>query len=290
MTARPHSFRRLVLGLQPSASDRAMQLAVETAALLGIELLGLFLEESSLSDLAGIPFVREFRPLNGGWHPIDPGRLSSDLELAARSAGRIFADAAKRLSTGYQFEVIRGPTAKTIASVSQTGDIVMILEPLSPAERAAQQFSWLQDAALQSEAAVMLVPRRIARRTGPVVAVAVTPDDPSIDAAAAIAVAAGEDLIVVEACEGAADDARIRNLAADTGLTIKRVVAGKTPPLDWGALSAAFSELQERLVVVTRGTLNHDAISMMTSARHVPVLVVEPPDSVTRKAAPHATR
>ena len=117
MPERPHSFKRLVLGLQPSASDRTMQLAVELADLLHLDLLGLFLEDTSLRDLAGIPFAREFRSLGGGWHAIDLGRLSHDFELAARNIERMFTQAAKRLPTRSQFEVVRGPLAKTFASV-----------------------------------------------------------------------------------------------------------------------------------------------------------------------------
>ena len=190
MSKEPHSFKRLVLGLQPSAPDRAMQLAVELADLLHLDLLGLFLEDTSLHDLASIPFSREFRPLGGGWHTLDLDRLSRDFELAARSIERKFMDAAKRLPTGCQFAVARGPMTTTLASISRSDDIVMIVEPRSPAERATQQFSWLLEAAFRSAAAVMLVPPQIVRTKGPVVAMATSPDDPSILAAAAIALAA----------------------------------------------------------------------------------------------------
>ena len=158
MSREPHSFKRLVLGLQPGAHDRSMRVAVELADLLHLDLLGLFLEDTSLRDLASIPFSREFRPLGGGWHTIDIERLSRDVELAARGLERKFLDAAKRLLTGYQFEVARGPMAKTFASVSRSDDIVMIVEPQSPAERATLQFAWLLEAAFKSAAAVMLVP------------------------------------------------------------------------------------------------------------------------------------
>ena len=66
MSTQPYSFKRIVLGLQPSAPDRAMQLAVELADLLHLDLLGLFLEDTSLRDLASMPFAREFRLLGGG--------------------------------------------------------------------------------------------------------------------------------------------------------------------------------------------------------------------------------
>ena len=230
-----------------------MQLAVELADLLHLDLLGLFLEDTSLRDLAGIPFAREFRSLGGGWHTIDLDRLSHDVELAARNIERMFTQAAKRLPTRSQFEIVRGPLAKTFASVSPTDDIVMIVEPVSAAERATQQFAWLVQAAFQSAAAVMLVPPQIARTKGPIVAIAATPDDPSIHTAAAIAVAAKEELVVIEA----------------------RGIALPDPAI----CAQAFRQSQERLIVMTRGAFEDGAASTIAAARRVPVLVIEPPAS-----------
>ena len=276
MPKKPHSFKRLVLGLQPGAHDRTMQLAVELADLLHLDLLGLFLEDTSLRDLASIPFSREFRSLGGGWHTIDLDQLSHDFELAARSIERKFVSAAKRLLTGYQFEVARGPMAKTFTTFSRIDDIVMIVEPQSPAERATQQFSWLLEAAFQSAAAVMLVPSHIARAKGPVVAIATSPGDSSIDAAAAIALAAKEELVIIEADGRDIDDTRLRKLAAGTDLIIKRVAADRPGLADPAACALAFRQIQERLIVMTRGALADRTASAIAAARRVPVLVVEP--------------
>ena len=284
MPMEPHSFRRLVLGLQPSAANRTMQLAVELADLLHLDLLGLFLEDTSLRDFAKIPFAREFRLLGGGWHAIELDQLSHDFELAARSIERMFTDAAKHLTTRYQFELVRGPMAETIASISRTDDIVMIVEPLSPAERATQQFTWLMQAAFRSAGAVMLVPPHIVRTKGPVVAIAASPDDPSIQAAAAIAVAAKEELVVIDADSHDADDPYIRKLAADTGLAIKIVAAANVTFPDPATCAQAFRQMQERLVVMARGAFADAAASAIAAARRVPVLVVEPPSSA--KPAP----
>ena len=273
-----------MLGLQPSAANRTMQLAVELADLLHLDLLGLFLEDTSLRDFAKIPFAREFRLLGGGWHAIELDQLSHDFELAARSIERMFTDAAQHLTTRYQFELVRGPMAETIASISRTDDIVMIVEPLSPAERATQQFTWLMQAAFRSAGAVMLVPPHIVRTKGPVVAIAASPDDPSIQAAAAIAVAAKEELVVIDADSHDADDPYIRKLAADTGLTIKIVAAANVTLPDPATCAQAFRQMQERLVVMARGAFADAAASAIAAARRVPVLVVEPPSGA--KPAP----
>jgi hypothetical protein len=289
MSREPHSFRRLVLGLQPGAHDRAMRLAVELADLLHLDLLGLFLEDTSLLDLAGIPFSREFRPLGGGWHTIDLDRLLHDFELAARSIERKFMGAAKRLPTGYQFEVARGSLARTFASVSRRDDIVMIVEPQSPAERATQQFSWLLEAAFKSAAAVMLVPPHIARSKGPVVAIAASAGDPSVRAAAAIALAGKEELVIVDTDGRDADDPDIRKLAVDTGLSIKHIAAGGLKLTDPTACALAFRQIQERLIVMTRGGFADQAASAIAAARRVPVLVVEPEEVVADETGPRPT-
>ena len=288
MSRETHSFKRLVLGLQPGAHDRTMRLAVELADLLHLDLLGLYLEDTSLLDLAGIPFSREFRPLGGGWHTLDLDRLSHDFELAAHSIERKFMNAIKRLPTGYHFEIARGSPAKTFASVSRRDDIVMIVEPQSPAERVTQQFSWLLEAAFRSAAAVMLVPPHVTRTKGPVVAISTSPDDPSIRAAAAIALAAKEELVIIEADGRDTDDPGIRKLAADTGPSIRHVTAAKIGLADPAACAMAFRQLQERLIVMTRGAFTDRAASAIAATRRVPVLVVEPSGMAAGETGPAA--
>jgi hypothetical protein len=289
MPKEPHSFKRLVLGLQPSAHDRTMDLAVALADLLHLDLLGLLLEDTSLHDLASGAFLREFRLLGGGWQAIDLDRLSRDFELAARSIERRFMGAASRLPTGYQFEVARGPMAKTFASISRTDDIVMIAEPASAAERASQQFSWLLEAAFRSAAAVMLVPPRIIRANGPVVAIATSFDDPSIQAAAAIAFAAKEELVIIESDGRDAEDPGIGKLA-DSGLTVKRIAAAGTGLADARTCALVFRQVEERLIVMTRGAFADETALSIAAARQVPVLVVEPSAAIEAAPPPAAAR
>ena len=176
-----------------------MRLAVDLADLLDLELLGLFLEDTGLHDLAGIPFAREFRPLGGGWRPLEVERLRQDLELAARSAERIFTKAVKHLPTKRRFEVIRGPTAEMVESISRTDDIVMVdragqSRPSAPAGNSPG--SWRRPSTPQPRSSSCRP--RIARAAGPVVAIAAGGEDPSIRTAAAIAIAAREGLIIVQ--------------------------------------------------------------------------------------------
>jgi hypothetical protein len=186
----------------------------------------------------------------------------------------------KDIRTSCHFEVTRAAAAQAIASISRSEDIVMITEPPTPAALATQQFAWLLSAAFQSAAAVMLVPTRVARATGPVVAIALAPDDPSILTAAAIAVAAKENLIIVHRYEGKGDDPKDRKLAADTGLTIKHVFTGKASLSD--PTTYAHINVRERLVVAARGVLAPESALAIASSRRVPVLLIAPGEASPR--------
>jgi hypothetical protein len=148
---------------------------------------------------------------------------------------------------------------------------MMIVEPVSPAERTAPQFPWLLQAAFQGAGAVMLVPQRIARRRGPIVAIAATPDDPAIHTAAAVAVAAKEELIVVQLYEAADDRRRV----AATSVGVKYVSPGKIQLSDPSALTHAFGRSEERLIVLSRGDIDDQLASKITATRRVPVLMIE---------------
>lgn len=279
MPDEPRAFRRLVLGLQPRAPDVTMRLAVDLAQLLQLDLLGLFLADTSLHQLAAIPFAREIRTPGGGWHSIDVERVSHDIDLAARTVERLFTGAARRLSRPYQFEIARGPLSEAIASISRIDDIVMIVEPASPGERATRQFEWLMQAAFRSAAAVMLVPPRNLRTTGPIVAIATGAGDASVRAAAAIALAAAEPLIIVDAGETKIEEARINALQAELTVKVSHIALGNALRTRPAMLSAQDYPFHERLMIITRGVLGDEGASQLATIRGVPVLIVEPTDS-----------
>jgi hypothetical protein len=100
------------------------------------------------------------------------------------------------------------------------------------------------------------------------------PDDPSTHAAAAIAKATKEGLVIVEANGQDWGDAAIRQLAAETGVSVKRIRAAEQPLSHPGTWAQTFDALRERLVVMTRGPLAYEETSSIASARQVPVLVI----------------
>ncbi len=266
--AQPSSeFRRAVLGLHHHAGKLGLLAAVDMARLLDLDLFGLFVEDEDLLHLAGFPFVREFSPLGGGWRPIERDRLGRDLRAAARSAQRLFADAAKGMSGNCEFGLARGSLAEALLAHTRAGDIVILSAPATAGEYPPGRSPLLIETALRSAAGVLLVPWQIVRRTGDVVAIAAQPDDPSIRLAAAAANAANEELIIVELFEA---DAEMR--AHERRGT--RRAAGRIAASDPSMLVAALRSERERLIVVTHGSTDAALPSILASCRRVPVLVI----------------
>jgi hypothetical protein len=260
-------FRRAVLGLHHHPSRHGMSMAVDVARLLGLDLFGLFVEDEDLMHLAALPFAREFNPLDG-WRAVDGVQLARDLQAAASRAQRSLAAAAKDLPTACEFLTVRGTMAEAISAHARPDDVVMLSAPATVGEYSAERFLLLIETALQSAAAVLLIPRQLARNAGDVMAIATHPDDPSIRLAAGIARAANEELVIIELFE---DDAPARSPAGGRRATRRAARAAMSDP---AMLVAAFRGERERLVVVTHGAVDPSLPTIVASWRRVPVLVI----------------
>jgi hypothetical protein len=278
MAAGPHRHR-VIMHLHDGAAERAIiRAAAELAQLLGLALHGVFLEEDALPELAGLPFIREFRLATGEWHKLDRAQLANEQQAAATEARRMLDEAAGALGVMQLFDVVSGDPALFITASSQAGDIIVVAQPRLPAEALVHATAqWLQ-AAHACAASVMLVPRGLARRRGPVAAVVCAESDPALHIAARIAAAAGESLLLLvwgqrELANGAAEQARAAGLASNR--IVVRSIAGVMPEDVLQGLGGS----NERLVVLARGACGADnaaVSSHIAASRGVPVLVVEP--------------
>ncbi len=266
-------FKRMVLGLPHSATDYAsVAFTAQLAELLGLDIVGLYVEDENLTGLSALSCVRELRSLGGGWHPIDAAQLAQGRGQAAADARRLFEEAAKALRVGTRFNLVKGTMAEIIGSQSTVDDIIAIIEPKNPAERVTYQYRQLMDVAFNAPSATLLVPSHISRRTGPIVAVAASGQDPSIHAALGIATSIKERLIVLAPPD--ANKEAMARLAGAGGVSVD------WRPLPGGIigvpeLAFLLSRTSERFVVVSRGRADDWGPSQLASGRGVPVLVTE---------------
>ena len=169
-----------------------------------------------------------------------------------------------------------------MASFIQAGDIVTIIEPSHPGESITRQFTALLDAAFETAAAILVVPRRIVRASGPVMAVESGPEDTSIRVALEIAAALKERLIVV-APPGALLSPEIAADAEQLGVAVEQLAAGATDANAPSALPSS-SRSKERLRVIARRLLD-GAPELFSMLHGVPLLVVD-----SDQAAPAAAQ
>jgi hypothetical protein len=271
-------FTRMVLGLPHSTADyEGIEAAAALAETLGLDLLAALIEDAGLLGLAGQPYARELRALGAGWQPIDAAQLDQELQRAADAARLRFFDKLRARNVAKQFQVSRGTAAQVITSLVRPTDIVVLFESKHPAERIAQQTTDLAEAAFAAASAVMVVPCRIARGHGPIVALAVGPDDSSVRTAVAIAAAAKEHLIVLNASGRSlaiGDEAFARNVHIEER-TIREPVA------DARNLAAMLASINERILVTPLSPFTHGDLERVASLCGVPVLVVESKHTTT---------
>lgn len=117
------SFRRILVGLD--ASRQSLQ-ALETAALwaaeMGAELIGLFVEDAGLLDIAALPVSRA----HGGAGELDRAMMERALRVQARHARQAMAGVAERSRLRWSFKVARGDIGRELLAAAAECDLVTI--------------------------------------------------------------------------------------------------------------------------------------------------------------------
>ena len=276
-TQRLSAYRRIIFELSHGAADAdALHAVAELARLLGLVLHGLFIEDEAVLSLAALPFAREFHLGRNAWSPMDQERVAAEFRATAGRVRLTLEAAAAALGVASAFEVLRGDPAEVVAALSRADDIVVVADPGVAVGRAAYGFARLCTAAHRSAASVMLMPARVARRTGSVVVLATGAADPALEIAGRIAVAANEALIVLLRPAGGetahrAAAAALRERAGAIGLSRERVVLRRVHGERVDDVLQALAGQRERLIVLSH-LPGHDA-ARIAAQRRVPVLV-----------------
>lgn len=228
-------FKRIVVDLHCSGCDRLiLRHAAELAQMLQLELFGRFFADPAPARLAALPFAREFRPGERAWAPLERANVSHELSLAITAAERLFQQMAAPLPR--HFQLIDDPAllehqlngrGETIAVIHQSG---YPSEPFGP----------MLESAFQSAASVLILPSGVPPKSGPILAVITSPDDPAASIAATLASASGERLLHLDSRAG----------------TATQVPAA-------------------RLIVTRRGTFTNATLALIAARKKTPVLVLD---------------
>ena len=269
---------RLILDLYWGSADQGtITAAAEFARLMGLDLLGLYVEDEAVHALAGLPFAREFRLPAHEWGAIEAGRIADEFRAAAMGAQRRLMRTADALGVAHAFEVLRGDPTASITSRSRPGDTVVFFEPRGAGDRSTRSFIRLWQAALSSPASVLLVPVRLSRRRGPVAAAVTRTNDPALSTAARIARAAGEDLLLLIPERGHPTPEEAVAAARSIGLAERKIHTRVLRGRSTEGILHALADCPERMLVLERRMLAgpDDALFAIAARCGVPVLLLD---------------
>lgn len=113
------AIRRIAVALDASGFSRAaLETAICLAAALSAELEGIFVEDTNLMRLTGLPFLREIRPWSLAEEALSGQRMQRELRALARQAEQALVQAVGETGISWSFRVWRGraETESLIAS------------------------------------------------------------------------------------------------------------------------------------------------------------------------------
>jgi hypothetical protein len=273
-------YRRLLLDLRPGGIDRvALRIATDLARLMDVEVLGVFVEDQSVIGAANLPFTRELRLLTKDWRPVTSQSLASELESAAEQARALLIRESAAAGIHCRFEVRRGDLATTVVSLCNFHDIIVVPEPGNAMDLLTGIAGRVRQAALSSDATVLLLPARPSRSVvGPVIAIVVGATDPALAIAAGLAASAQQGLVVMTAGDDPEMMDSVRSAAASAGLPRQRVellsLSGQTVQSAVQALGGR----RGRFLIMSRNKVAPpgSAADRFPEELRMPVLMIEP--------------
>lgn len=123
----PREPRRIIVALDASAHSRAaLEAAAALAARLGVEVVGLFVEDLELVNLARFPFARESGLSSASRRSLDPVAMERALKAQAAQARATLEAVARRYGVPWSFRVTRGQVANELLAAAAEADLLAL--------------------------------------------------------------------------------------------------------------------------------------------------------------------
>ncbi|MEZ4711786.1 MAG: universal stress protein [Caldilineaceae bacterium] len=120
-------IRRIVVALDGATQSTALlEAAAQLAARLGVELVGLFVEDVNLLRLAELPFTQEVGSFSTLRRTLPSVQLERQLRAQANRLRRMVRVAAERHQVDWSFAVMRGPIATELRRAAMDSDLVIL--------------------------------------------------------------------------------------------------------------------------------------------------------------------
>lgn len=121
------SIKRILVALDTSTdSVAALRSAANLAGALPAELVGLFVEDTNLLNLAGLPFAYAVNHATGSGQALTQAQMEQDLLLLAGQAKQALMEAATQAGAKWSFKVVRGTVTEGVLSSALETDLVTL--------------------------------------------------------------------------------------------------------------------------------------------------------------------
>lgn len=272
-------IRRLLLTLDGTCTDdECLVIAVELAARLEVDLLGLFVEDVNVLRGASLPFVHQVSPLTASPYPFELEETERELKGFASRLERQLSTAADQRRVKWTFQVVRGIASREVAQVALDTDLVAIAET-APRSLAYSSTTRAVREAMREAGRMLLLLRPGVKVEGPIVLIydGSPAADEAVDVALKLLVgidAALEVFLVGESPERAAQLTQLmRERAAGHGTPIRihRFTSG-----DFSMVRRALVEMNAGFLILPthESTLTARIVDEITQALPCPVLLV----------------
>lgn len=132
------SVRRILLPLDSSAlSRRTLEIAADLAGTFEAELVGLFVKEANLLNLAELPFTRVIDRRSGERRELSRGGMEQALDALSEKARAMLGELARQRSIAWSFEIRTGEPLETAVAESGQFDLVAVGSGMCASARAA---------------------------------------------------------------------------------------------------------------------------------------------------------
>jgi hypothetical protein len=120
---------RILLALDSASDNRnALRTGVRLAARMHAELLGMFLEDTDLLRIAGLPFAEEILHWSARERSLGAGELERSLKALAARVQQELALAALEANVRWSFRVERGPRLQLLLEAGDRYDLLLVGE------------------------------------------------------------------------------------------------------------------------------------------------------------------
>ncbi|CAN5513592.1 hypothetical protein BH10CHL1_BH10CHL1_29670 [soil metagenome] len=120
-------IRKIVVALDASSSSRALlEAAAELAARFHTELVGLFVEDAQLVDLAGSPFFREISRFSASAHQLSSAQLERQLRGQASQMQRVLTEITGRRQVPSTLRIVRGQVVNELLRAAAETDLIIL--------------------------------------------------------------------------------------------------------------------------------------------------------------------